>query len=733
MFAFVVLPLGWASVGVVTAGLLGIGSRWLRVGRAVSAPSSAGSFDGLPLAVVEADAETGVVLSWNDAAERLFGWTAAEAVGSVLPMVDGAATAAHERLRRGVVAVKVPVRIEAIRRRKDGTTVDVSVWARSGAGLGGRPVIVAVLEDLSARNETLAELKAAATLDPLTGLLNRETLPAVFDEFATAGVQVLVVTVDLDEFKAINDDHGHPAGDAVLIEAARRLRAATRPVDRVFRYGGDEFIALIAADGPDADSLHGRITAALDGDDLHRRIPASVGVALANRWDGLDMAIRQADAAMYANKRANPNRAWRAAGTVTAVAAPLRPSRPGRDAFVSAQEGRDCAPESCSGACDAVGMHPESTPPCPGSGVVDCQPLDAASRLSLVARSLNTTSSVVDVVETILTQGMAMLGADGAVFAIDHGAQLLPIAVHGASKDVIPSLGPIPTSAAVPIAAAARERTAIWVPGPEATEATFPLLRRVAPTMRAWAALPVELDGTLIGVFGFCFRNDQHFDEVHRLYVRTLADISARPLAAALGTPHAATATTPATDDRPSDIPVNPTHTPSELACDLLVDDRLGNDVTGIAIAGRLVPDELWFLATAGYLGEVHTNRTIHLALEHHAPMPTAVATGRPVALRTADEIATAFPTFAQMVPQAAAAIAIPATHHGIAIGALGITFGTPQTFDETTIGHLSALADTIAAVWLAPLITGHRPAEPAVTPTTHDRQDLAALPTGRT
>ena len=93
-----------------------------------------------------------------------------------------------------------------------------------------------------------------AVTDPLTGLYNRRYaiphLARTLSEAAQSGRTCAVVLLDLDDFKSVNDHFGHPAGDTVLAEAARRMRAALRPSDLLSRIGGDEFLALI----PDTDA-----------------------------------------------------------------------------------------------------------------------------------------------------------------------------------------------------------------------------------------------------------------------------------------------------------------------------------------------------------------------------------------------------------------------------------------------------------------------------------------------
>jgi diguanylate cyclase (GGDEF)-like protein len=104
----------------------------------------------------------------------------------------------------------------------------------------------------AAQRELISErddLKRRAMLDPLTHLWNRGAITDVLErELARArraGQPVSVVLADLDRFKAINDTHGHAAGDAALLAAARRMRAAVRDYDAIGRYGGEEFLVVL--------------------------------------------------------------------------------------------------------------------------------------------------------------------------------------------------------------------------------------------------------------------------------------------------------------------------------------------------------------------------------------------------------------------------------------------------------------------------------------------------------
>ncbi|MFB9884195.1 diguanylate cyclase domain-containing protein [Planobispora siamensis] len=156
------------------------------------------------------------------------------------------------------------------------------------------------------------QLIRQAAYDPLTGLANRRTLHTRMEECATGDV---LLYLDLDGFKAVNDTHGHEAGDALLIEIGRRLSAAVREEDLVVRLGGDEFALLCpqSAAGTDLVPLAERILASIAEPvvygDHELRVGTSIGVAVFR--EGVTTPgdlIRDADAAMYQAKRGGRGR-----------------------------------------------------------------------------------------------------------------------------------------------------------------------------------------------------------------------------------------------------------------------------------------------------------------------------------------------------------------------------------------------------------------------------------------
>ena len=167
------------------------------------------------------------------------------------------------------------------------------------------------------------ELRERATKDGLTGAWNRRTVLEMLEQdverCARDGQPLTVVLADIDHFKRINDELGHPAGDEVLRQFVGRLRAVVRPYDAVGRYGGEEFVVLLRGLGLDQPEDRARVEAIraavadgpmLLGHGMQREVTCSFGAACAraDSGSGPEDLIRQADEALYRAKRAGRNR-----------------------------------------------------------------------------------------------------------------------------------------------------------------------------------------------------------------------------------------------------------------------------------------------------------------------------------------------------------------------------------------------------------------------------------------
>jgi diguanylate cyclase (GGDEF)-like protein/PAS domain S-box-containing protein len=190
-------------------------------------------------------------------------------------------------------------------------------FARDAEGRVSQVLLVS--RDDSDMVEVQEQLEHAALHDELTGLPNRrlvrDRLEHSLRRSERAG-QVAILFCDLDGFKRINDSHGHPTGDAVLIATARRLTEATRAGDTVARMGGDEFVVMLeVTDEEDArvlsETVATRIERAIcepilvDGDE--HSVTVSIGICLAEAGATAESILSDADAAMYQAKTHGAN------------------------------------------------------------------------------------------------------------------------------------------------------------------------------------------------------------------------------------------------------------------------------------------------------------------------------------------------------------------------------------------------------------------------------------------
>ena len=205
---------------------------------------------------------------------------------------------------------------------KDGTIVHAHVAVRAIRDEdGGLDYLVALVDDISELRLQQIELERRVYFDTLTGLPNRALLTDRLDralgQLKRSSTLVAVCFMDLDGFKAINDQYGHAFGDRVLTEIGQRVSGVCRATDTVARFGGDEFVVILDGfkERSECQFLVDRILDAIATPFTHLNISltvsASIGVAVCpdDITDG-ETLLRHADQAMYLAKQSGRNRVY---------------------------------------------------------------------------------------------------------------------------------------------------------------------------------------------------------------------------------------------------------------------------------------------------------------------------------------------------------------------------------------------------------------------------------------
>jgi diguanylate cyclase (GGDEF)-like protein/PAS domain S-box-containing protein len=230
-------------------------------------------------------------------------------------MVDCLCPADRARMRAAVDAAVVRgegFELELQGARGDGHAFWARVIGEAEPGEPGASRLTGTLQDITEVKHGEETLRVQARTDPLTGLMNRDAiLGEIGERLADATqAQVAVLYVDLDRFKMVNDVLGHAAGDALLADAASRIRAAVGTEGLIARFGGDEFLVVCGTgdDSGSAERLADAILAAFETPFRFEKeefgITASIGIARAPQdGDRPQLLIQNADAAMYDSKR----------------------------------------------------------------------------------------------------------------------------------------------------------------------------------------------------------------------------------------------------------------------------------------------------------------------------------------------------------------------------------------------------------------------------------------------
>jgi len=252
--------------------------------------------------------ESGQVVEANSAAERLFARNRKDIVGSDLSDL----IAADLSLSESGKALSLEVEDST------GESIPVEVSVKS-LDAGPSAFTIVSLSDQRERLKHEAEIRTLAFTDHMTGVANR----TAFQRFVQAQLdrrepthQVAVMLIDLDEFKEINDQFGHSAGDLILKSASEQVSALVSAPAMAARLGGDEFAVAVCGDITQADleAQAARLIAAIEQPvpfgDVHIRCGASIGIAIATGEENTTAdLLRAADRALYAVKNSGRGRA----------------------------------------------------------------------------------------------------------------------------------------------------------------------------------------------------------------------------------------------------------------------------------------------------------------------------------------------------------------------------------------------------------------------------------------
>ncbi len=276
-----------------------------------------GLFENAPISLLEMDTD-GVIHNWNKEAENTFHYSAKEAIGQnafdlIVPQEEANSV---NRIVDSAWASKQVVQLENTNVRKDGRRL-LCQWSNMPFETEHKNEmrVISMARDITLEKEMEEKLYYAAHYDELTGLPNRSLVLNLLKEALADAkrhqTEMAILFIDLNDFKAINDTHGHLAGDEVIIQTANRIQQTVRESDLVGRLSGDEFLVVIKdlKSEEHLATVKTKIAEAIEQgiliEALRLTITASIGASLYPRdAEDIQQLISIADQAMYKVKAA---------------------------------------------------------------------------------------------------------------------------------------------------------------------------------------------------------------------------------------------------------------------------------------------------------------------------------------------------------------------------------------------------------------------------------------------
>jgi diguanylate cyclase (GGDEF)-like protein/PAS domain S-box-containing protein len=286
--------------------------------------------DAILVYLVEEDGRPGQIVEVNEAACRSLSYARNELLAMTAEDVHAPEARRHAQERSQALREAGSLVFETVYLTRDGRRTPIEVSARL-VEIGARMLCLAVGRSIAAHKELEGYLRGLTDRDELTGLLNRRGFFAMVGETRRrargAGAQVLVMYLDVDGLKRVNDEMGHAAGDAVLVAAGDALRFAFREHDVLARLGGDEFVALAVLgrcddERLDRQAIEARFESAVQakrkelGEGYRFAVSFGSLVVTGDELGEIDELLARTDKRMYRAKRARRH----APGTIKVVA-----------------------------------------------------------------------------------------------------------------------------------------------------------------------------------------------------------------------------------------------------------------------------------------------------------------------------------------------------------------------------------------------------------------------------